>query len=229
MAGVKHTRGLLIMSACEVTIAWTRSRQAAGPFARKYSNDSSSTSLPSSDFAVGGGGDLLDDLPADPFQLGEEPAVLLRELGFELLAQVAGVGRTVALRPDRDLQIASLDHRRHEEIAKLRLIDDVAEDLQFLAVLIHLLVDVLVVRGGDDKNGLRDVLFGVLGRESARRHDGCTDRSSRRWAYGPRPPAAPRPPGASRPCERPPLRRRRAPPAGRQAQEISDTSPCRLL
>jgi hypothetical protein len=60
------------------------------------------------------------------------------------------------------LQITSLDHAGHEEITQPRLVHDVAQDFQRLAVTVDFFVGLGVVGRGDNEDCFGDVLLGVL-------------------------------------------------------------------
>ena len=102
--------------------------------------------LPQHGFSVGGIGDILNNLFSKLFKLSEKFTMLLSKNCLKLFSGVAGVSRALTFCADGYLQLSSLDHGRHEKVAKLRHIDDVAKDLQLLAVLVYLFIELLVVR-----------------------------------------------------------------------------------
>ena len=119
--------------------------------------------LPQQSFPVGGIGDVFDNLFSKLFQLVEKLAVLLGENCLEFFSCMAGVSGALAFRADSDLQVASLDHGRHEKVAKLRYIDDVAKDLQLLAIFVYLLVERMVVRCRYGQQRPGKIVLGIFG------------------------------------------------------------------
>jgi len=114
-------------------------------------------------FSVGGVGDVFNNLFSELFQLGEKLTMLLGENCLKLFSCVAGISRALAFGADSDLQVSTLDHGRHEKVAKLRHIDDVAKDLQLLAIFIYLLVELVVVRCRYGQQRPGKIVLGIFG------------------------------------------------------------------
>ena len=118
---------------------------------------------PQHGFSVGGVGDVFNNLFSELFQLGEKLTMLLGENCLKLFSCVAGISRALAFGADSDLQVSTLDHGRHEKVAKLRHIDDVAKDLQLLAIFIYLLVELVVVRCRYGQQRPGKIVLGIFG------------------------------------------------------------------
>ena len=80
---------------------------------------------------------------------------------FEFSADVAGIGWAVTIGADSDLQVAALNKRRHVEVTQFRLIDDVAEHFELLAVGVDLSVQGHVVGSDDGENSLGEVILRI--------------------------------------------------------------------
>jgi len=106
---------------------------------------------------------VVNDSFAEGVQLGEELAVLIGEELLEFLSQVAGISGAVALGADGNLEVAPSDDGGHEEVAKLGLVNDVAEDFELLAVFVNSAIERVVVGGGDDHCGANEIVPGVPG------------------------------------------------------------------
>jgi hypothetical protein len=103
----------------------------------------------------------------DPFpkrlQLGKKLTVLLGENFLQLFSYMAGISWIMTFSADGYLQIATLNNSRHEKITKLRLVNDVAQDLQLLTIFIYLLIELVIIRCRYCKNRTRKIIFGIFG------------------------------------------------------------------
>jgi len=88
--------------------------------------------------------------------------VLFGEDGFEFFPDVGGVGGAGSFCSDGDLEVSARDDGGDEEVAKLRLIDDVAEDFELLGVFVDAFIEGAAAGGGDCEDGADEVVFGVL-------------------------------------------------------------------
>lgn len=80
---------------------------------------------------------------------------------FEFLSCVCGVCGAVAVGADSDLQWAPVQDGGDVEVAKGRLVDNVAEDFEGLAIFVDLAVEGFIVCRGDDEQGADEVVLGV--------------------------------------------------------------------
>jgi len=119
--------------------------------------------LSQSGFSVGGIGVVLNYLFSEFFQLGEKLTVLLGENCLKLLSCVAGESGALAFCADGDLQFSSLDYGRHEKVAKLRHVNDVAKDLQLLAIFVYLFVERVFVRCRYGQQRPGKIVLGIFG------------------------------------------------------------------
>ena len=119
--------------------------------------------LPQHDFSVGRIGDFLNNLFSELFQLGEKFTMLLGKNCLKLLSYVAGVSGASTFRADSDLQAAAFDYGRHEKVAKFRHVNDVAQDLQFLAIFVYLFIEIVIVRGRYGQQRPGKIVLGIFG------------------------------------------------------------------
>jgi hypothetical protein len=73
------------------------------------------------------------------------------------------VRRTVAFSCDSYLQAASPDQRRYIKVAELRLVNNIAPDFQFLAIVVDAFVDGMVIGCSYHQPGAHKVIPGVFG------------------------------------------------------------------
>ena len=81
---------------------------------------------------------------------------------LQLLSYMTGISRTMPFCADSYLQVAAFDNRRHKKITKVRLIDYITQNLQFLTILVYPFVELTIIRCGYSKHRFRKIIFGIL-------------------------------------------------------------------
>lgn len=112
-------------------------------------------------FSFIGVGNKFDNFFSYFFEFLYEPAVRIGEEVFEFLSCVCGVCGAVAIGSDCYLQGASVEDGGDVEVAKVRLVNDVAEYFEGLAVGVNPAIERSVVGGGDDEQGADEIVLGV--------------------------------------------------------------------
>ena len=92
-------------------------------------------------FALGGIGYFGDDPLSDLLEFLHEIAMPLGEDLFEFFPDVSGICGTVSVCTDGNLKGTSLYYGGYKEITKLGFVDDVAENLKLLAVVVDAFVE----------------------------------------------------------------------------------------
>ena len=83
------------------------------------------------------------------------------ELVLKFFSQVPGVGRAITVRADSNLQRAAFDDSRNEEIAQVRLVNDITKNFKLLTVFVDAAIQVEVIGCGDGENGFSEVILRI--------------------------------------------------------------------
>jgi hypothetical protein len=99
---------------------------------------------------------------AQAFKLGQEFTVLFGEDFFEFFPDVACEGGAFAFCADSYLQISAFDDGGNVKVAKLGRIDDVAENLKLLAILVYLVIEPVIICGCYNERRLGEIILSVF-------------------------------------------------------------------